>query len=227
VTSQERTERKRAGLRQLAPIEVRGLTPALRDFAQTTTTHRTALAMIVELSPGAPASLLAAIDDTDTAAIAIELDLTAHALAPPCQGSTPVLVRDWVVGKEQVYRARLLGADAVLLSAGAVAPGELKGLLEIAASLHMAAPVEVANAGELAIAAAVGARQVVLSDEGLIPQLPRTLSAIVRGPFAAPSQLEPLQGRVDAVWPTGGALEREADPAGWLRSFIAVAEGGS
>src|SRR5439155_1066489 len=74
----------------------------------------------------------------------------------------PSIVRDLVLFEEQVYAARLAGADAVLLTAAAVSAGELKKLVEIAASMHMAAPVEVRSAEEVATASACGARHAVV-----------------------------------------------------------------
>jgi len=44
----------------------------------------------------------------------------------------------------------------------------------------------------------------------LLPKLPRTLSCIVRGPFARPEELAPLRGRADAIWLAGPLIRGES-----------------
>ena len=61
----------------------------------------------------------------------------------------PVLRKDFVVEPYQVYEARALGADCILLIAAAVAPGDMRGLEQLAQSLRMAVLVEVHDAVEL------------------------------------------------------------------------------
>ncbi len=247
-------ERKRLEVRQLGPMDLRAVTPSIKDFTHAVSTQRGAIAVIAELAratleEGALATrlnlsaLVAALDEASVSAIAIATDpATSHAEAadlPTVAGATttPVISRDLVLSREQLYQARLRGADAVLLTASVVGAGELRALIEIAASMHMAAPVEVRSLSELEAAIAASARQAVIPAfsesgaldlslaEALLPAFPRTLAALVRGPFATPEELEPLRGRIDAVW-IAGPLMRAADPLAFLRPLVEAAESG-
>jgi indole-3-glycerol phosphate synthase len=66
----------------------------------------------------------------------------------------PVLRKDFVVSPYQVYEARALGADAILLIVLALRPAEILELSRLAHSLGMAALVEVHSEEELAVALA-------------------------------------------------------------------------
>jgi indole-3-glycerol phosphate synthase len=61
----------------------------------------------------------------------------------------PVLCKDFIIDRYQVWEARAHGADAVLLIAAVLSQQELLDLQETARSLGMAALVEVHNQGEL------------------------------------------------------------------------------
>ncbi len=61
----------------------------------------------------------------------------------------PVLRKDFVIDPWQVYEARVLGADAVLLIAAALDDGLLRELLDLAESLGLDALIEVHDENEL------------------------------------------------------------------------------
>jgi len=65
------------------------------------------------------------------------------------QVDLPLLCKDFIVDRYQIYEARAYGADAILLIAAILTQLELKALLETAHSLGMAALVEVHNRDEL------------------------------------------------------------------------------
>ncbi len=64
----------------------------------------------------------------------------------------PVLRKDFMVHEYQVYQARAMGADAILLIASALTLGQMKTLEKLAHQLGMAVLVEVHDGNELEIA---------------------------------------------------------------------------
>jgi len=61
----------------------------------------------------------------------------------------PVLRKDFLIDPAQVFEARAAGADAVLLIAAALPPGELADMMILATELRMTCLVEVHGADEL------------------------------------------------------------------------------
>ena len=61
----------------------------------------------------------------------------------------PVLRKDFIIDAYQVYESRAIGADAVLLIAAAMAPGELLDLMILATELRLTSLIEVHGADEL------------------------------------------------------------------------------
>lgn len=61
----------------------------------------------------------------------------------------PILRKDFIIDPYQVYESRLGGADAILLIAAALVPGQLLDLMILATELHMTSLVEVHDADEL------------------------------------------------------------------------------
>jgi indole-3-glycerol phosphate synthase len=61
----------------------------------------------------------------------------------------PVLRKDFIVDEYQIYQARAMGADAILLIAAALDVAKMQAFEELARSLSMAVLVEVHNADEL------------------------------------------------------------------------------
>jgi indole-3-glycerol phosphate synthase len=64
----------------------------------------------------------------------------------------PVLRKDFMVDEYQIYQARAMGADAILLIASALTLGQMKAFEALAHQLGMAVLVEVHDAAELEIA---------------------------------------------------------------------------
>ncbi|HEU0189304.1 MAG TPA: indole-3-glycerol phosphate synthase TrpC [Gallionella sp.] len=61
----------------------------------------------------------------------------------------PVLRKDFIVNEYQIYEARAIGADAILLIAAALDVAQMQAFEALAHSLGMAVLVEVHNGGEL------------------------------------------------------------------------------
>jgi indole-3-glycerol phosphate synthase len=245
--------RRRESLRQLGQLATRNLTPSIRDFAHAVTTRRGDLAVVAELARATPeegampqlkdiAALASDFDEAGVSALAVATDpivcegSTADLRQVSAAASVPVIARDLFVRPEQIYEARLFGADAVLLIAEAVRPDELLGMMEIAASLHMTAAVEVRSEAELSMALRASARVVVLpafderglslaSANSLLSKVPRSVTPIVRGPFTGPQDFEGLKGQADAIWIAKPILEAN-NPQGFLASMVEAAENG-
>ena len=82
--------------------------------------------------------------------------------------SLPVLRKDFTVSAADVYDARVMGADAVLLIAAALSDAELPVLHELVVSLGMDALVEVHDEAEVGRAVALGATLVGVNQRDLI-----------------------------------------------------------
>lgn len=72
-----------------------------------------------------------------------------HLVAARGACGLPVLCKDFVIDAYQVYEARAMGADCILLIAAALGPEIMEHLEEVAASLGLAVLVEVHNGDEL------------------------------------------------------------------------------
>jgi len=69
----------------------------------------------------------------------------------------PILRKDFIIDAAQVYEARAAGADAILLIAAALPPGDLLDLMILATELRLTTLIEVHDADELlAVRSAVG-----------------------------------------------------------------------
>jgi len=80
----------------------------------------------------------------------------------------PVLRKDFTVSERDVYDARLMGADAVLLIAAALSADELHRFHALAIDLGLDALVEVHDEAELAKALAVGAALIGVNQRDLV-----------------------------------------------------------
>jgi len=81
---------------------------------------------------------------------------------------TPLLRKDFIIDPYQVYEARALGADAVLLIVRILTPDQLKQLLYLTWSLGMDALVEVHDRAELEIAQATPAEFIGINNRNLV-----------------------------------------------------------
>ncbi len=81
--------------------------------------------------------------------------------------SCPMIRKDFTVDEYQLYEARLLGADAVLLICALLPTETVAEYLEICNSLGLTALVETHDENEIASAAAAGARVIGVNNRNL------------------------------------------------------------
>lgn len=193
-----------------------------------------------ELRPGASAADLARTYAASGAVALSVLTDTAYfggtnddLVAARQVSSLPVLRKDFVVDPYQIYEARALGADAVLLIVRALSDGELLELLELTHSLGMQALVETHSAIEVERALKAGARIVgvnnrdldtLVTDVRLAPRLrsmvPPECVFVAESGISQPAQVAQLrEAGVDAIL-IGESLLRSPDPGAKLRSLV-------
>lgn len=143
--------------------------------------------------------------------------------------SAPMLRKDFVVDPYQIYEARLLGADAVLLICALLTDAELAEGQAIADELGMDALVEAHDEAELARAGAAGARIVGVNNRNLrdftvdshraatlVSAAPKGACFVAESGVRVPADVRGLAAQgADAVL-VGEALMRAPDKAALL-----------
>ncbi len=120
-----------------------------------------------------PLKIAAAYEQAGAAAISVLteekffLGSQHHLIAVKKTVRIPVLRKDFIIDPYQVYESRVLGADAVLLIAAALAPPLLAELLKLAGGLGLSCLVEVHTEQELSQAQAAGAAMIGINNRNL------------------------------------------------------------
>ena len=145
----------------------------------------------------------------------------------------PLLRKDFIIDRMQVYEARAAGADAILLIVAALSLGQLHDLLGAARDLGMAALVEVHTESELCTAVSVGADIIGINNRDLQTfetRLETTLELASRVPpdrvlvsesgINTRADVERLMAAgVDAIL-VGESLMREEDPGSKVKELL-------
>jgi indole-3-glycerol phosphate synthase len=145
----------------------------------------------------------------------------------------PILRKDFVVDPYQVYEARGLGADAVLLIVAILPPPALAELQGLAHELGMAALVEVHSDADLDGALAVSAGLIGINNRNLDtletaldpsrrlrPRIPNGVTVVAESGIEERAQVEEMERLgVHAVL-VGTALMRAPDPAARVRALL-------
>jgi indole-3-glycerol phosphate synthase len=149
----------------------------------------------------------------------------------------PILQKDFVVDRYQLYEAAASGADAVLLIVAALSDGELAALHDGARGLDLDCLVEVHAEDELERALAIEAEVLGINNRDLgdfsvdvgtthelITDVPAGKTVVSESGISERSALEELEERgVDAVL-IGEALMRAPDPEAKVRELTADEE---
>jgi indole-3-glycerol phosphate synthase len=149
----------------------------------------------------------------------------------------PVLRKDFTVDPYQVYEARALGADCILLIVAALADAALRELADLARQLGMDALVEVHDAAELDRALALPAPLLGINNRDLRsfevrlettldlrPRIPSDRVVVAESGIHAPQDVARLSAGGVHAFLVGEAFMRAADPgAQLLRLFPSAA----
>ncbi|MGA3125410.1 MAG: indole-3-glycerol phosphate synthase TrpC [Candidatus Korobacteraceae bacterium] len=144
----------------------------------------------------------------------------------------PLLRKDFLVDRHQVYEAALAGAEAVLVIVAGLTDAEALELLDAANLVHLDALVEVHTAEELRRAASLGATLIGVNNRNL-KTLKVDLETSLRLASLAPSNailvaesglrtradIERLQSAGYKAFLIGEALMRSGDPLAVLREL--------
>lgn len=146
--------------------------------------------------------------------------------------SVPVLRKDFILSEYQVWEARAMGADAVLLIAAALSPEMLSCLTGLTLGLEMCPLVEVHSSDEMKVALVVGASVIGINNRDLHgfqvemettrllrPLAPVGTAVVSESGFSTPEQAAlAASWGVDAIL-AGEALVRSSDPADLIRAL--------
>jgi indole-3-glycerol phosphate synthase len=150
----------------------------------------------------------------------------------------PIIRKDFIVDRYQLYEAAVNGADAVLLIVRALEDEDLRALYEEARALDLDCLVEVHDEAELERALEADAEVIGINnrnlDQGsvdlattfeLMPDVPAGKTVVAESGISGRAELQELERvGVDAVL-IGGALMAAADPEAKTRELTGADEG--
>jgi indole-3-glycerol phosphate synthase len=144
----------------------------------------------------------------------------------------PILRKDFIFDDYQIYEARVIGADAVLLIAAVLDDDALKSFMALAASLDLDALVEVHDEVEMSRAVTCGARLIGINNrnlktfevdlkttEKLIPMVPEDAICVSESGVSSAADIRTLAAwGADAVL-VGETLMRSKDTGNTLQTL--------
>jgi indole-3-glycerol phosphate synthase len=156
-----------------------------------------------------------------------------HLSAARAACALPVLRKDFVIEPYQVFEARAIGADCILLIAAALPAGALRELERLAQSLGMAVLVEIHDASELEVALTLATPLIGINNRNLrtfVTDLQTTLNLLPGIPAGRTVVTESgIRGRQDVLhlrkngiqaFLVGEALMRAPEPGAALRELF-------
>jgi indole-3-glycerol phosphate synthase len=147
--------------------------------------------------------------------------------------SIPVLRKDFVIDPYQVYEARVMGADCILLIVAALGDAMLIDLAGLADHLGLAVLVEVHDAEELERALALGTSLIGINNRNLrtfdtrlettlqlLPSVPTGRIVVSESGIHTPADVARLRGQGVHAFLVGEAFMRAPDPGARLASLF-------
>ena len=237
---------KEADIQQRAATLLSEVTPSIRDFAQFVTTQKQELGLIPALKRMDPdtgqawpeldlVALAQACDDTEVGAIGVYTEPSVFGTssddmrAISDRVTTPLVALDLVLHDSQIHHARLCGADAILLWAGAIDTPTLERLMTTARSIHVSPVVMAQTPDELRQALATESFIIGLASpngkldvahvSALAAQVPQRKTIISLDELSTPEEASALLGQVDAALVSQRVLDA-ADVEGSLINLV-------
>ena len=156
-----------------------------------------------------------------------------HLTAARAACALPVLRKDFMLEPYQVYEARALGADCILLIAAALTPQAMHTLEEVAHELGMAALVEIHDATELEAALALRTPLLGVNNRNLrtfetriettlelLARIPSERIVVAESGILVRLDVERLARAGVGAFLVGEALMRAANPGGALSELF-------
>ena len=146
----------------------------------------------------------------------------------------PVLRKDFMIDPYQIYEARAIGADCILLIVAALDDAALRDLAQLAVELHMDVLVEVHDAGELQRALALDTPLIGINNRNLrsfetrlettlnlLEHIPADRIIITESGIHTRDDVALLRGRDVNAFLVGEAFMRAPDPGEALAQLFA------
>lgn len=226
--------------------------PAARDFvgairARIAAGQSAVIAEIKKASPSRgviredfrPAVIALAYERAGAACLSVLTDREFFQGAPEYLQSAraacalPVLRKDFMIDPWQVFEARAMGADAILLIAAALDLAQMQEMEAIAADLGMAVLVEVHDGAELEAALMLRTPLIGINNRnlrtfevslettlGLLDRIPDERIVVTESGILAPGDVELMQSRNVHAFLVGEAFMRVEDPGAGLRALF-------
>lgn len=187
-----------------------------------------------------PAAIGASYADNGAACLSVLTDAQyfqgspLHLVAAREASGLPALRKDFVVDAYQIYQARALGADAILLIVAALTDAQMVDYETIAQALGMTVLVEVHDAPELELALRLKTPLIGINNRDLrsfktsltttldlLPHVPADRIVVTESGILAPSDITRMRDAGVHAFLVGEALMRAPDPGSELARLFA------
>ena len=178
-----------------------------------------------------PASIAKSYQSAGAACLSVLTDreffqgAAGHLEAARAACSLPVLRKDFIIDPYQVFEARAIGADCILLIAACLRLDEMKALESLSHELGMAVLVEVHDAVELGAALQLATPLLGVNNRdlktfetrlettlALLPHIPQERVVITESGILSPKDVALMRGKGVNAFLVGEAFMRAPDP---------------
>ena len=207
------------------------------------TPHSAVIAEIKKASPSKgvlradfrPAEIAASYEQHGAACLSVLTDRQFFQGAPEylqaarAACALPVLRKDFMIDPYQIYEARAMGADAILLIVAALSVAQMQELEAVAKSLGMAVLVEAHDSGEVAAALQLQTPLIGINNRNLhtfevslqttigqLDRIPADRIVVTESGILGPEDVALMHSRGVHAFLVGEAFMRAADPGAQL-----------